>query len=92
MLYPHPEVRAAVQGRGVSKNAVAAILENPPDWLKQSYLAGYLAGNISLTTLTWVVTAALGYSPYEWNERLQPEVEAAVTELYGNRERVVVWA
>jgi hypothetical protein len=71
---------------------VAKILEEPPDWLEQSYLAGYLAGTVSLRTLTWAVTAALGHSPYAWNEKLQPEVEAAVTELYGNREKVVVWA
>jgi hypothetical protein len=90
MLYPHAEVRAAVPGRGMT--GVAEILESPPVWLEQSYLAGYLAGTVSLRMLTWAVTAALGHSPYEWNERLQPEVEAAVTRLYGNRERVVVWA
>jgi hypothetical protein len=73
-------------------SGVAKILENPPVWLEQSYLAGYLAGNVSLKVLTGAVTAALGHSPYEWGERLQPEVEAAVTELYGNREKVVVWA
>jgi hypothetical protein len=76
----------------MSNHDVAEILKNPPDWLKQSYLAGYLAGTISPRTLTWAVTAALGHSPYEWNERLQPEVEAVVAELYGNREKVVVWA
>jgi hypothetical protein len=76
----------------VSTPTVAEILEKPPVWLEQSYLAGYLAGNVSPRTLTWAVTSALGYSPYEWKERLQPEVEAAVTELYGNREQVVVWA
>jgi hypothetical protein len=76
----------------MSNHAVTEILENPPVWLKESYLAGYLAGNVSPRTLTWAVTAALGHSPYAWNERLQAEVEAAVTELYGNREKVVVWA
>jgi hypothetical protein len=90
MFYLHAGVRAGVPGRGVS--GVKEILKNPPDWLEQSYLAGYLAGTISSRTLTWAVTAALGYSPYEWNERLQPEVEAVITELYGNRETVVVWA
>ena len=72
--------------------SAAQILENPPDWLEQSYLAGYLAGTVSLKLLTWAVTAALGHSPYQWNERLQPEVEAAVTELYGSQMKLVVWA
>jgi hypothetical protein len=30
----------------MSNHDVAEILKNPPDWLKQSYLAGYLAGAV----------------------------------------------
>ena len=71
----------------MSGHGVTEILKDPPDWLEQSYLAGYLEGTVSLKALTWAVTAALGHSPHEWGERLLPNVREAVGDV-----KLVVWA
>ena len=58
--------------------AVVEVLRNPPYWLRDSYLAGYRRGTLSLHSLSAAVAAALRRSPYEWTERLMPVVEQAL--------------
>ena len=55
--------------------AVVDVLRNPPYWLRDSYMAGYRRGTLSLYALSGAVAAALRRSPYEWTERLKPIVE-----------------
>jgi hypothetical protein len=58
--------------------AVVEVLRDPPYWLRDSYLAGYLRGTLSLHALSAAVAAALGRSPYGWTERLMPLVRQAL--------------
>ena len=58
--------------------AVVEVLRNPPYWLRDSYLAGYRRGTLSLHSLSAAVAAALRRSPYEWTERLKPVIEQAL--------------
>ena len=44
--------------------AVVEVLRDPPYWLRDSYLAGYRRGTLSLLTLSAAVAAALGRSPH----------------------------
>ena len=44
--------------------AVVKVLRDPPYWLRDSYLAGYRRGTLSLLTLSAAVAAALGRSPH----------------------------
>ncbi len=57
---------------------VLEVLQNPPRWLRDSYMAGYRRGTITLFGLSAGVAAALGYSPYDSTERLMPLVEQAL--------------
>ena len=71
------------------------ILENPPYWIRDAYLPGYRKGTISLNILAGAVAAAQGRSPYEWADRLLPEVREAVSELGLSSARTAtpaVWA
>jgi hypothetical protein len=58
--------------------AVVEVLRDPPYWRRDSYLAGYLRGTLSLHALSAAVAAALGRSPYGWTERLMPLVRQAL--------------
>ena len=58
--------------------AVVEVLRDPPYWLRDSYLAGYRRGTLSLHALSAAVAAALGRSPYGWAERLMSVVEHAL--------------
>ena len=51
------------------------MLRNPPYWLRDSYMAGYRRGTLSLHALSAAVAAALRRSPYAWAEQLKPVVE-----------------
>jgi hypothetical protein len=66
--------------RSPDYRAVLEALRAPPYWLRDSYLAGYRRGTVTLPTLSAAVAAALGRSPYEWAERLVPLVERAMQE------------
>ena len=58
--------------------SVLEVLQKPPDWLRDSYLAGYRCGTITLFALSGGVAAALKRSPYKWTERLMPLVKQAL--------------
>ena len=58
--------------------AVLEVIQKPPCWLRDSYLAGYRRGTITLFALSGGVAAALGRSPYEWTKRLMPLVKQAL--------------
>jgi len=55
--------------------AVVDVLRAPPYWLRDSYMAGYRRGTLSLHALSGAVAAALRRSPYAWAEQLKPIVE-----------------
>jgi len=55
--------------------AVVEVLRDPPYWLRDSYMAGYRSGTVSIHALSAAVAAALGRSPHAWTERLKPVVE-----------------
>jgi len=57
---------------------VLEVLQNPPRWLRDSYIAGYRPGTMTPFGLSAGVSAALGYSPYDSTERLMPFVEQAL--------------
>jgi len=63
--------------------AVLDVFRDPPYWLKDSYMAGYRCGTVTLPTLSAAVAAALGRSPYEWAQRLVPLVKRAMQEEKG---------
>ena len=55
--------------------AVVEVLRDPPYWLRDSYMAGYRRGTLSLHALSAAVAAALGRSPHAWAKWLKPVVE-----------------
>jgi hypothetical protein len=69
------------------QKTVKEVLENPPYWIREAYLPGYRRGNISLDVLAGAVAAEMGHSPYEWADKLKPEVKAAVSDLLGEQGR-----
>ena len=78
---PNSPVRERDQsGQSLDYRAVAEVLRNPPYWLRDSYMAGYRCGTISLYALSAAVAAALRRSPYAWTEQLMPVVEQALKE------------
>ena len=67
--------KSDIGDQGSDYRAVVEVLRNPPYWLRDSYVAGYRRGTLSLYALSAAVAAALSRSPYEWTERLMPVVE-----------------
>ena len=61
--------------------AVLGVFQDPPYWLRNSYMAGYERGTVTLFALSAGVAAALGRSPYQWTERLMPLIRQALKEV-----------
>ena len=57
--------------------AVLEVFRDPPYWLRDSYMAGYRNGTVTLFALSAAVAAALGRSPYGCTEGLMPLVQQA---------------
>ena len=76
---PNPPVterdKSDISDQSSDCRAVVEVLRDPPYWLKDSYMAGYRRGTLSLHSVSAAVAAALGRSPYAWVERLKPVVE-----------------
>ena len=64
----------------LARPTVEGVLANPPRWLS-CYIAGYNRGRIGLVVLSGAVAAAMGLSPFEWAEELEPEVLASIRPL-----------
>src|SRR5215212_2321795 len=79
---PNPPVterdKSDISDQSSDYRAVVEVLRDPPYWLKDSYMAGYRRGTLSLHALSAAVAAALGRSPYGWAERLMSVVEHAL--------------
>src|ERR687897_2642193 len=60
--------KSDIGDQGSDYRAVVEVLRNPPYWLRDSYVAGYQRGTISLHSLSGAVAAALRRSPYEWTD------------------------
>src|SRR5215212_2963839 len=76
---PNPPVterdKSDISDQSSDCRAVVEVLRDPPYWLKDSYMAGYRRGTLSLHSVSAAMAAALGRSPYAWAERLKPVVE-----------------
>ena len=76
---PNPPVterdESDISDQSSDYRAVVEVLRDPPYWLRDSYMAGYRRGTLSLHSVSAAVAAALGRSPYAWVERLKPIVE-----------------
>ena len=59
-----PVTERDISDQSSDYRAVVEVLRDPPYWLRDSYLAGYLRGTLSLHALSAAVAAALGRSPY----------------------------
>src|SRR5215212_8891164 len=76
---PNPPVterdKSDISDQSSDYRAVVQVLRDPPYWLRDSYMAGYRRGTLSLHALSAAVAAALGRPPYVWAERLKPVVD-----------------
>ena len=70
-----PRDKSGISDQSSDYRAVVEVLRDPPYWLRDSYMAGYRRGTLSLHALSAAVAAALGRSPYAWAKRLNPVVE-----------------
>jgi hypothetical protein len=65
---PNPPVKerdkSDISDQSSDYRAVVEVLRNPPYWLRDSYLAGYRRGTLSLHALSAAVAATLGRSPH----------------------------
>ncbi len=67
-----------VQPKLPPEKTVKEVLEKPPYWIRETYLPAYRRGRVYLDVLAGAVAAAMGRSPYEWADKLAPEVGRAV--------------
>ena len=70
-----PRDESDISDQSPDYQAVAEVLRDPPYWLRDSYMAGYRRGALSLHALSAAVAAALECSPYVCTERLKPVVD-----------------
>lgn len=63
------------------RERVRKVLETPPNWLRDTNLAGYQEGRWDAKLVSVGVASALGMTPHEDGPRIQPLVEAALKEL-----------